>query len=58
MYWIYTHDYSVLMRSDNKFCKLATMSLLWQQWTETLVGFDDWTNSQPSLQFGSTEKVA
>jgi hypothetical protein len=31
----------VHMRSDNKVCKLTTMCLPWQQWTETSVWFDD-----------------
>jgi hypothetical protein len=29
------------MRSDNKVSELTTVCLLWQQWTETLVWFDD-----------------
>jgi hypothetical protein len=29
------------MRSDNKVRELATACLLWQQWTETSVWFDD-----------------
>jgi anti-anti-sigma regulatory factor len=28
-------------RSDNKVDELATVCLHWQQWTETLVSFDD-----------------
>jgi hypothetical protein len=28
-------------RSDNKVRELATVCLLWQQWTETSVWFDD-----------------
>jgi hypothetical protein len=29
------------MRSDNKVRELTTLCLLWQQWTETSVWFDD-----------------
>jgi hypothetical protein len=29
------------MRSDNKVRELAPMCLLWQQWTQTSVSFDD-----------------
>jgi hypothetical protein len=42
-------------RSDNKVHKLTTVCLLWQQWTETSVWFDD--VGIPSLLFGSTEKA-
>jgi hypothetical protein len=43
-------------RSNNKIRELVTVSLPWQQWTETSVWFDD--AGIPSLLFGSTEKSA
>jgi hypothetical protein len=52
----YMHIFEQLlyMRSDNKVREL-TVCLLWQQWTETSVWFDD--VGIPGLLFGCTERL-